>query len=133
MNTIAWETSKMNPPTWWQLHLREGIVTISIQYKNQSRFDYHNIQLGCIPKTGYYVSISTGLAQVKAILPTLESAKDWGIQQAIALMEEMQQELATAAKQDNFKVSPLLFWLLVLWLSMGAVSWLLFTQNLLSK
>lgn len=90
MTKLVWETSKLNPPTWWQLHLANGLLTISIQYRE--RFDF-SVGDKIFKQTGYHAQIGVGLASIQNVLPTLGEAKAWGIQTANEALKEISQEL----------------------------------------
>ena len=89
----TWQTSSLNPPTWWQLHLGKGLITISIQYKNGQTFELNTRKAEIsIVQAGYHTQIGSGLAVRENVLPTLETAKAWGLQAASEALQEMQRE-----------------------------------------
>lgn len=90
MTKFNWETSKLNPPLWWQLHLGGGLIVVTIVHRPKGQ------------EPGYHTSVGNGLATRGNVLLTLEQAKSWGTQSAAEALREMQQEL-----------QPEIYWLLL--------------------
>ncbi len=114
MGKLVWETSKLNPPHWWQLHLAKGLMTVSIQYRESFYSPTGNTE-----HPGYHVQIGQGWDARRNILPNLDEAKAWGIQAACIALLEIKQEL---------KPKPEIPWLL--WTCLGGavalqVAWIL--------
>ncbi|QKQ76576.1 hypothetical protein [Nostoc sp. TCL240-02] len=81
MNKLNWEISKLNPPLWWQLHLGEGLIVITIVHRPNAQ------------EPGYHASVGNGLATRGNVLSTLGQAKSWGIESAGVALKEMSNEL----------------------------------------
>lgn len=106
-----WQTSSLNPPNWWQLHLGNGLITISIRYEDGQVFELN-------PRnTGYHTQIGSGLATRENVLPTLESAKIWGLQAVSEALEEM-------AKETHYEIPWLLYMCLIAAVVLQ-ISWML--------
>lgn len=88
MTKLIWETSSLKPPHWWQLHLAEGIITVTIQYREK----FYS-STGEAEHSGYHVQIGQGWDARRNILPSLAEAKSWGIQAAKEVLKEIHQEL----------------------------------------
>ena len=88
MSRFIWQTSSLNPPHWWQLHLANGLITVSIQYREKFYSPVGQEKL-----SGYHVQIGQGWNARTNILPSLDEAKAWGIQTVCIALVEIEQEL----------------------------------------
>ncbi|MBD2489039.1 hypothetical protein [Aulosira sp. FACHB-615] len=74
---MTWQHSQQNPPHWWQLHLGNGLLEITIKRNSQ----------------GYCASLGRGKPCREKIFPTLPEAKAWGIKEAKLVLRQMRCEL----------------------------------------
>lgn len=74
---MEWESSKLNPPRWWQLNLDGGMLNVFIQRKPD----------------GYYAFIGTGMRVQVMRFHTLPEAKAWLVKELKQTLAKMQAEL----------------------------------------
>lgn len=117
MTKPTWQTSSLKPPHWWQLHLANGMITISIQYRETFDFPVGDKKIQIFKQSGYHTQVGEGWAARRNVLSTLPEAKAWGIQAAHDVLKDINQELKPEI--------PWLLWICLIGAIALHISWVL--------